>query len=107
MTEEKVKDKNDESLINDVAFEVQAEPAEGNTEAKNRENALSESDLTTEIEALQTKLQQLEDQLKEKEDKTLRVQAEMENLRRRTQKDMESAHKFALEKFLHRVQKHF
>ncbi|HEY0722102.1 MAG TPA: nucleotide exchange factor GrpE, partial [Gammaproteobacteria bacterium] len=29
----------------------------------------------------------------------LRVQAEMENLRRRAERDVESAHKYALEKF--------
>lgn len=33
-------------------------------------------------------------------DQLLRTRAEMENLRRRTQKDLENAHKFALEKFV-------
>jgi len=32
-------------------------------------------------------------------DKLLRVQAEMDNLRRRTEKDLQNAHKYALEKF--------
>lgn len=36
---------------------------------------------------------------KENWDKALRIQAEMENLKKRTQKDIENAHKFALDNF--------
>ena len=45
-----------------------------------------------EVEELQQKLSTLGEQL-------LREQAEMQNVRRRAQRDVESAHKFALEKF--------
>ena len=44
-------------------------------------------------EALSEALQQAKDQ-------TLRTQAEMQNLRRRVDRDVENAHKFALEKFV-------
>jgi len=44
-------------------------------------------------------LQQAEAKAQENWDKLLRVQAEMENVRRRAERDIESAHKFALEKF--------
>lgn len=46
--------------------------------------------------------QQLEDarrEARENWDKLLRLQAEMDNLRRRTEKELQNAHKFALDKF--------
>ncbi len=53
------------------------------------EEAVAELD----TEALNEALQQAKDQ-------TLRTQAEMQNLRRRVDRDVENAHKFALEKFV-------
>lgn len=52
------------------------------------------------VEALTEKLEQAEQKAAEHWDQLLRVRAEMDNLRRRTQKDLENAHKFALEKFV-------
>ena len=51
------------------------------------------------LEQLQKQLKQAEKKAEENWDKALRVQAEMENLKRRTQKDLENAHKYGLEKF--------
>ena len=51
-----------------------------------------EQQAVNEVEELQQKLSTLGEQL-------LREQAEMQNVRRRAQRDVESAHKFALEKF--------
>ena len=51
------------------------------------------------VEALQKQLAESEKKSTENLDKALRIQAEMENLKRRTQKDLENAHKFALDKF--------
>ena len=51
-----------------------------------------EQPAVNEVEELQQKLSTLGEQL-------LREQAEMQNVRRRAQRDVESAHKFALEKF--------
>ena len=53
---------------------------------------LAEEQAETQIEELQQKLSTLGEQL-------LREQAEMQNVRRRAQRDIESAHKYALEKF--------
>tara|TARA_E500000178_G_C16900199_1_gene697708 strand:+ start:494 stop:1039 length:546 start_codon:yes stop_codon:yes gene_type:complete len=39
-------------------------------------------------------------ELMEVKDKLLRIQAEMQNVRRRAQRDLENAHKFALDKFV-------
>ncbi|MGR8940448.1 MAG: nucleotide exchange factor GrpE [Gammaproteobacteria bacterium] len=51
------------------------------------------------VEELQAKLAEAEKKAQENWDKAVRTVAEMENLRKRTQRDLESAHKFALENF--------
>ena len=51
--------------------------------------------------ALKIKIENINDLIKKCEDKNLRICAEMENLRRRSQKDIENAHKFGLEKFIY------
>jgi molecular chaperone GrpE len=43
---------------------------------------------------------ELREELQQARDQTLRVQAEMQNLRRRVDRDIENAHKYALENFL-------
>ncbi|MCY1300218.1 Protein GrpE [compost metagenome] len=48
---------------------------------------------------LATRVQVLEEQLAAAQDQSLRVAAELQNIRRRAEQDVEKAHKFALEKF--------
>lgn len=63
------------------------------TEASNDENtAASVEDLAAKIEALEAKAQ-------ENWDHYVRSKAEMDNMRRRTERDLENAHKYALERF--------
>ncbi len=50
-------------------------------------------------EALTARVGKLEEQLEQYRDQALRSQAEAENTRRRAARDVENAHKFALEKF--------
>ena len=45
-------------------------------------------------------LVKLQEELVAAKDQTLRTQAEMQNLRRRSERDVENAHKYALEKFV-------
>ena len=61
-------------------------------EAEVDQSELSEESEHNQVEELQQKLTTLGEQL-------LREQAEMQNVRRRAQRDVESAHKYALEKF--------
>jgi molecular chaperone GrpE len=49
---------------------------------------------------LQTQLEEAQQSAKDNWDKALRAQAEMENLKRRNAKDLENAHKFALDGFV-------
>ncbi|WP_263144756.1 nucleotide exchange factor GrpE [Pseudomonas sp. RIT-PI-AD] len=48
---------------------------------------------------LATRVQVLEEQLAAAQDQALRVAADVQNIRRRAEQDVEKAHKFALEKF--------
>ena len=52
------------------------------------------------VEELQAQLEAAQQSAKENWDKVLRAQAEMENLKRRNAKDLENAHKFALDGFV-------
>jgi molecular chaperone GrpE len=51
------------------------------------------------IEELKKELEEAKQKANDSWDKAVRTQAEMENLKRRTQKDLEDAHKFALTSF--------
>jgi len=64
--------------------------AEENAEAA---EAAPESSPSADLEALQAKVQEFQEQV-------LRSQAEMQNVRRRAENDVEKAHKFAVEKFV-------
>jgi len=57
----------------------------------------------TSIEFLQEQLRKIQDESKENLDKVVRVQAEMENLRKRTVRDVGNAHKYALERFINEL----
>jgi len=60
-----------------------------------------ESEENSTVAELEQKLAEAEARAEENLDKAVRAQAELENGRRRAQRDVENAHKFALEKFLH------
>ena len=77
--------RNEHEELNEAleAAEEEAQAAEG--EAGDNE--------TSEVEALQAQVQEFQEQM-------LRSQAEMQNVRRRAEIDVEKAHKFALEKFV-------
>ena len=64
--------------------------------AENSENMESKE---VDVEILQGQLEKLQEQSKVSLDKVVRAQAEMENLRKRAARDVENAHKYALEKF--------
>ena len=63
---------------------------------ENSENIESKE---VDVELLQGQLEKLQEQSKVSLDKVVRAQAEMENLRKRAARDIENAHKYALEKF--------
>ena len=52
------------------------------------------------LDALRQEIEYLRQQLADNTDRMLRTQAEMDNLRKRTVRDVENAHKFALDSFI-------
>jgi len=71
-----------------------------NLEAMEEEIAYDEKEiLDTENQVLQ-QLKQAEEKAEENWQLLLRTKAEMENLRKRTEKDLENAHKYGMEKFV-------
>lgn len=81
--------------VPETQVETEANTEEPVGEAVNEEQLLREPT----IEELKQQLAEAEQKAQENWDKAVRAVAEMENLKRRTQKDLESAHKFALEGF--------
>lgn len=55
--------------------------------------------LQKELEAANAKVEKAEEKAQENWDKALRTLAEIENIRKRAEQDVEKAHKFAVEKF--------
>ncbi|MGP3591565.1 nucleotide exchange factor GrpE [Vagococcus sp. WN89Y] len=83
-------------------------PEENITEQHDEVEAVVESDDSAEqVDPRDEKIANLETQLAEAQNReretVLRIKAEMENLRRRTEQDIEKAHKFALEKFVNEL----
>ncbi|NBC22769.1 MAG: nucleotide exchange factor GrpE [Gammaproteobacteria bacterium] len=72
--------------------------ASGDTAREASRDGVS-GDVETSPEALLEKLEKLEQRAEHYRDQALRSQAEAENTRRRASRDVENAHKFALEKF--------
>ncbi|SMM97701.1 Heat shock protein GrpE [uncultured Candidatus Thioglobus sp.] len=85
MTKKKTENKKN---TNEKAEQIDTDEA-----IKNASNISEEDDLKTQLEEAQQSA-------KDNWDKVLRAQAEMENLKRRNAKDLENAHKFALDGFV-------
>ena len=73
---------------------------EQKTQKSASNKAKEELEDNSKIEDLESQLQEAQQSAKDNWDKLLRSQAEMENLKRRTTKDLENAHKFALDSFV-------
>ena len=98
-------EKSDEELIEEVleqVSETESDHNEDEPEVIDIEDILDQTEEQGDevsVEELQKQLKQAEKKVAENWDKAVRIQAEMENLKRRTQKDLENAHKYGLEKF--------
>lgn len=82
-------------------------PEEIITEQHDEVEAVEPAASAEQVDPRDEKIANLEAQLVEAQnrerDGVLRIKAEMENLRRRTEQDVEKAHKFALEKFVNEL----
>lgn len=92
MSEQQKNIENEQELsANDTEIELE--------EKQPVEEEKSVDPLADAIERVQELEAQLEDCAKREQDILLRTRAEIDNIRRRTEQDVEKAHKFALEKF--------
>lgn len=89
--------KEEKTAVNDDQAALQTEQ-QGTLDEVNAE---IEAELLDELdqEPEQSETEQLQQQVVSANDQVLRVQAEMQNLRRRAERDVENAHKYALDKF--------
>ena len=82
-------------------------PEEIITEQHDEVEAVEPDASAEQVDPRDEKIANLEAQLVEAQNReresVLRIKAEMENLRRRTEQDVEKAHKFALEKFVNEL----
>jgi molecular chaperone GrpE len=72
---------------------------EENLSAEVAEAALADSPVDNELAALKAALEAAEARANEGRDQALRAMAELDNVRKRAARDVENAHKYALEKF--------
>ena len=86
----------EEENIESTEQEVEAEESQG-------EDSPEVTEAEQDVETLQQLLEKEKEQSQANRDAALRAQAEMENLRKRTTRDIENAHKFALEKFVNEL----
>ena len=81
-----------DEIQNPAEEQVEATEAAAEEAAEGAHEQTGEEALTSLLEAAQQEIADLKDQM-------LRVQAEMQNVRRRAEADVEKAHKFGVEKF--------
>ncbi len=82
----------DDSIVSEPTQEDKQENAQ--SQAEESENNTNEME-----RSLDQQLEDAQQQAAEYHDKMLRMQAEMENLRKRTERDVSNAHKYAVDKF--------
>ncbi|MBD8514293.1 nucleotide exchange factor GrpE [Photobacterium sp. 2_MG-2023] len=91
--------KKDEVLNEEELQQAQAEAAGAEAAADNAEELTLDELALSRIEELEAALAVSEAKVKEQQDSVLRARADIENMRRRTEQEIDKARKFALEKF--------
>ena len=91
-----------EAQVSDAADGATAEMDQANPglDVQDEASGEHEAGVAEGADGNETEVEGLRAQLAQREDALLRVQAELENQRRRAQRDLENAHKFGVEKFV-------
>jgi Molecular chaperone GrpE (heat shock protein) len=87
--DEPIEDANSQNDADDSASETEAETSEVTNESP---TDTAESDASEDSASLETQIEELKESV-------LRAHADLQNVRRRAERDVESAHKYAIEKF--------
>ena len=85
-----------EEVIEEIEDQLAKEEVSGDPETEETTSEITIESLSEQIEALKT-------QAAESLDKAVRAQAELDNVRKRTIRDVENAHKYALDKFINEL----
>jgi molecular chaperone GrpE len=85
-----------EEVIEEIEDQLAKEEVSGDPETEETTSEITIESLSEQIEALKT-------QAAESLDKAVRAQAELDNVRKRTIRDIENAHKYALDKFINEL----
>jgi len=98
---EEQKDDQIDSDVEKLAVADADSPAESNETEEDEDDSSEEiENVTASIEILSQEIEALQQAADENLNKALRASAELENMRKRTSRDVENAHKYALEKFV-------
>ena len=89
----------DDSIVNETTPEPKHEQEDAQPQAEADESNANEPNSSKSGQVSDQQLEEAQQQAGEYHDKMLRIQAEMENLRKRTERDVTNAHKYAVEKF--------
>jgi len=107
ISSEEIEQEEDIMEPEDQSGDVQADPAQGEVSQDEVAPEISEE---TAIEAEEPTIESLSEQIEalktsavEYLDRAVRAQAELDNVRKRTIRDIENAHKYALEKFVNEL----
>ena len=92
MAEENQTSPQDEDKVDDAASAAE-------TREESQESPTSD-DASPTVDAVQAEIEQLTGELQNAREQALRTQAEMQNIRRRAEQDIEKAHKFGQEKLV-------
>ena len=91
--------KTEKDITENIDLDATVDCSESKDELDNVSQDVSVDDLYGQIEELQKRLETAEQSDKKSQDQYIRAHAEMENIRRRSERDVSNARKFALENF--------
>lgn len=86
--------------LQDDHVELSKSSRDSKFEDENQATAPGSQDMSADEQTLLAEIETLKNEVQESKEQFLRAQAEMHNIRRRAQQDVEKAHKFGLEKFV-------
>ncbi len=92
-----------EEVIEEVEDQLTDEQADGVEDEASAKTDTEEATAEITIESLLEQIEALKTSAADSLDKAVRAQAELDNVRKRTTRDIENAHKYALEKFINEL----
>ncbi len=98
--QENMENNNDNSIDNNIDNDVVNQQAEEIFAEDQQPANASEAAEEVTIESLQQQLEEAEAKANDNWDKAIRIQAEMDNLRKRSEKQVEDAHKYGVKRFV-------